>query len=144
MIAEWWDDLATSNELIDSQHKELFKRINSLLIACEARKGEDEIGNLLQFLTNYVKTHFSDEEALQLKTAYPLYKEHRIEHDAFIAKLILIENQFKAEGPSFLVTVNAGKMALQWLVNHIYLSDKKMAEFINNTEQKFPSPHTDV
>jgi len=136
MIAEWWEDLATGNTTIDNQHKELFRRINSLLAACEERKGRDEVGNLLLFLKNYVKTHFTDEEALQLRYNYPHFIEHRDEHDAFIQNLLLVEEQFNSEGTSLLVIVNAGKMALQWVQNHIYQSDKKMAEFVNGMMSK--------
>ena len=131
MLAEWWEDLATGNQMIDNQHKELFRRINLLLAACEEQQGKNEVGHLLQFLKQYVKTHFHDEENLQLHAKYPLYKEHREEHDGFIRELIKIEDQFSQEGATLLVIVGAGKMALQWVQNHIYQSDKKMAEFVN-------------
>jgi hemerythrin len=130
MLTEWWEDLATGNQLIDSQHKELFRRINLLLAACENQKGRDEVGNLLQFLKTYVKTHFHDEEDLQIRSNYPFFREHREEHDGFIRELMEIEAQFLQEGATLLVIVGAGKMALQWVENHIYQSDKKMSEFI--------------
>ena len=133
MLAEWWEDLATGNQLIDNQHKELFRRINILLAACEQRKGKDEVGDLLQFLKKYVRTHFQDEENLQLRANYPLYKEHREEHDNFIQELIKVEDEFSKEGASLLVIIGAGKIVLDWVQNHIYQSDKKMAEFLNSS-----------
>jgi len=133
MLDEWLDDLATGNATIDNQHKELFKRINNLLLACEQQKGRDEVGNLLQFLKSYVNRHFSDEEALQLRHNYPQYPEHKDEHDSFILKMMLVEEQFSKEGATLLVILNAGKAALQWVQNHIYQSDKKMAEYIRQS-----------
>ena len=132
MNAEWRDDLATGNETIDNQHKELFRRIDSLLLSAEERKNRTEVENLLLFLIDYVKIHFSDEEALQLQHAYPLYKEHREEHDIFIRKLMQAADQFYTEESPHTVNVIAGNMALQWLLNHIYKSDKKMAEYVNS------------
>lgn len=43
MAIEWTDELATGVNKIDNQHKELFKRINNLLDACNQGKGKDEV-----------------------------------------------------------------------------------------------------
>lgn len=135
MLAEWWQDLATGNVGIDNQHKELFRKINQLLTACEERKGKEEVGNLLRFLNRYVREHFLDEESLQVRFDYPLYREHKQEHDAFVRELVNAEEQFSREGASLLVIVNSGKMALDWVRTHIYQQDKRMAEFVNNAEK---------
>ncbi|MBI2353519.1 MAG: hemerythrin family protein [Deltaproteobacteria bacterium] len=134
MIDEWWKDLATGNVKIDDQHKELFRKINLLLAACEECKGKDEVGNLLRFLNRYVREHFQDEESLQVRHNYPLHKAHKQEHDAFIRDLTNVEELFSREGASLVVIVNTGKMALDWIRNHIYRLDKEMAEFVNNAE----------
>lgn len=62
MAIEWTQDLSTGSDEIDNQHKELFRRINSLLDACNQGKGREEIGKTVQFLEDYVITHFSAEE----------------------------------------------------------------------------------
>ena len=130
MLAEWLEDLSTGNELIDSQKKELFQKINDLLAACRERNARDEIGNFLQFLKTYVTFHLLDEESFQLDHCYPFYKEHRDEHDAFIQKLIVVEEQFAREGGTACVIVDAGRLALDWVVEHVYRSDKLVAEFV--------------
>ena len=68
MAIEWNEKLATGNSNIDDQHKELFCRFDTLLAACNQRKGKDEVHNLLLFLGDYVKTHFSMEEAKKRTT----------------------------------------------------------------------------
>ena len=133
MIFEWREDLTTGNQLIDNQHKELFRRINHLLVACEEQRGKDEIGNVLQYLKKYVRTHFNDEEMLQLKCHYPFRKEHREEHDGFIRKLSKVEDDFSKEGATFLVIIEAGRLVLDWMQNHICQADKKMVEFIKDS-----------
>lgn len=132
MLAEWWEDLATGHASIDNPKRELFRKINTLLSACEKRNGRDEVGNLLQFLKSYVKTQFGDEESLQLRHRYPLYKEHREEHNAFMQRLIVLEEEFSKEGPTLLVILAAGKLALDWVREHVYQSDRMMAEFVAN------------
>ena len=41
MYAEFTENLATGNEMIDSQHKELIQKINDLLDSCE--KSSDKV-----------------------------------------------------------------------------------------------------
>ena len=43
------EDLATGVNKIDNQHKELFKRINNLLEACNQEEVENEGERLLEF-----------------------------------------------------------------------------------------------
>jgi len=48
MALEWTDDLATGSEVIDYQHKELFKRINFLMEACRGeRQGRSQTGHTI-------------------------------------------------------------------------------------------------
>ena len=132
MLAEWWEDLATGHASIDNPKRELFRKINCLLAACEERNGRAEVGNLLRFLKSYGATHLKEEESFQLRHRYPRYQEHREEHDAFIQRLAAVEEQLRTEGPTLLVILNAGKLALDWVKDHIYQSDKMMAEFVTN------------
>ncbi len=40
MPIEWTQDLAVGVKIIDEQHKEIFRRVDALLEACKAGKGE--------------------------------------------------------------------------------------------------------
>ena len=62
MAIEWTEDLATGVNKIDNQHKELFKRINNLLEACNQGRGKNEVEKVIKFLDDYVIIHFSEEE----------------------------------------------------------------------------------
>ena len=64
-------DLMTGNALIDTEHKQLFDAVNSLMDACAQGKGRDKILSTAQFLERYVDKHFGDEEGLQTKSGYP-------------------------------------------------------------------------
>ena len=75
MAIEWRESLATGHEEIDNQHKELFKRFNNLLTACNKGKGNEEVGNLLKFLSDYVVSHFAAEEQLQIRHNFSGYQE---------------------------------------------------------------------
>jgi len=132
MAIEWNEKLATGNSNIDNQHKELFRRFDTLLAACNQRKGKDEVHNLLLFLGDYVKTHFSMEEALQKNNNYPGYADHKKEHDGFIREFVKLEEQLKLEGASFPLVIQTNQTMVNWLIKHINVRDKEMAIFLRS------------
>lgn len=71
MAILWTPDLATKVDEIDSQHRELFKRINDLLDACNQGRGKEEVQKVIRFLEEYVATHFGEEEKYMEKYNYP-------------------------------------------------------------------------
>ena len=132
MAIEWNEKLATGNSNIDNQHKELFRRFDILLAACNQRKGKEEVHNLLLFLGDYVKTHFSMEETLQKKHNFPGYSDHKKEHDAFISELQKLDGQLQQEGASFPLVIQTNQTMVTWLIKHINVMDKEMAVFVRS------------
>jgi len=130
MLIEWNDELTTGNKAIDAQHKELINRFNSILAACNLGKGKDEVKNLLQFLGEYVKSHFAMEEELQQRFHYPEYELHKQEHAGFIQDFNRLESQFEEEGATLLLVIRTNKAMIDWLIRHINGTDKKLAAFL--------------
>lgn len=133
MAIEWNEKLKTGNSNIDNQHQELFRRFDSLLAACNQRKGKEEVQNLLLFLGDYVKTHFSMEEALQKKHNYPGYHDHKKEHDGFVLELQRLDGQLQQEGVSFPLVIQTNQTMINWLIKHINMMDKEMALFLRSS-----------
>ncbi|HEY6873342.1 MAG TPA: bacteriohemerythrin [Geobacteraceae bacterium] len=131
MAIEWREELATGNGLIDDQHKELFKRFNNLLAACNQGKGKEEVGNLLLFLGDYVRSHFAMEEELQKKHGYPEYQAHKAEHEGFIRDLHSLENESRDSGTGVALVIQTNQMMAGWLIKHISGTDKKLANFLH-------------
>ena len=132
MAIEWSEKLATGNNHIDNQHKELILRFNTLLAACNQRKGKEEVHDLLLFLGDYVKTHFSMEETLQQRHNYPHYPAHKEEHEGFIRDLQRLEEQLKVEGASFPLVIQTNQTMVNWLIKHINGMDKEMAVYLRS------------
>ena len=130
MAVEWNEKLATGNSVIDNQHKELFARFDSLLTACNERKGKEEVYNLLLFLGDYVKSHFALEERLQQESNYPHYGEHKAQHESFIRDLLRLENQLKLEGASLSLVIQTNQTMVNWLIQHINITDREMAGYL--------------
>ncbi len=134
MVIEWNDDLTTGNGAIDDQHRELFRRFGSLLTACNQGKGKGEVSSLLQFLGEYVGSHFAMEEQLQLQHDYPHYPAHKAEHEGFILRLKQLEREFTAEGATLPLVIQTNQAMVGWLINHINGTDKKLAAFLRTAE----------
>lgn len=128
----WRESLAIGMPEIDRQHKELLSRFDSLLKACEAGKGMDELRKLLGFLDGYVVRHFSDEEGIQKSSGFPGYGAHKSEHDWFIARLNDLQDEIKAEGVAVYHVTETNNMLLKWLVNHIAKVDGELGAYLRS------------
>ena len=125
MRYELTQDLLTGNQLIDSEHRQLFDAINALLDACAQGAGRTKINETVQFLNSYVSKHFRDEEQLQLQSKYPGYNAHHTFHEGYKRELAAAANQIGAEGPSVksLHTLNT---LVGTLITHIRTEDKRV------------------
>ena len=130
MAYPWKTQYETGNTTIDTQHKQLIGAINDLLEACSTGKGRQQIQTTSKFLSDYTKTHFSDEEQLQIKSRYPDYQNHKKYHDGFIKVVDDIVAQLDKEGPTIAMVAKINTTIAGWLLNHISKEDVKVAQHI--------------
>jgi hemerythrin len=127
---EWNENLSVGVKQIDDQHKSLIKAVNSLFSACSDGKGRKQITETMNFLQNYVNTHFADEEKLQRHCAYPGYIEHKKLHSDFAITFLDYKKQLETEGPMISLVIKFNSFVSNWLINHIGKEDKKIGEYI--------------
>ncbi|OEG00006.1 hemerythrin [Vulcanibacillus modesticaldus] len=132
MALKWREDLAVGINKIDQQHKELFERTDQLLNACNLGKGREEVAKLIDFLLEYVVTHFKDEEQYQKKYGYPDYDNHKMLHDKFIDEVKNLKNKLDSEGSSIGLVIEINRKVIDWLVNHIGKVDRQLATFLKS------------
>lgn len=130
MAIQWRDSYAIGIKEIDDQHKQLFDSIDKLFEACNQGKGKEEVGNTLDFLEDYTKVHFSDEQKLHQKYNYPEATSHRAIHENFLLHMTELKKQFEKEGASVLFVSTVNKSVLNWLLKHIGSLDKEFATFV--------------
>lgn len=126
----WTPNLSVGVELIDEQHKMCFVKAEQLFEACKNKQGKEYIGELLNFLEDYTKKHFADEEKYMLSIDYPGYAEQKKEHTDFIVQLAKLRSDYETSGGNFLVIINANQLVLDWLTKHISNMDKKIGEYV--------------
>jgi len=125
---DWTLDIGIDS--IDNQHKELFSRLDQLLISIEDGKGKDEVIKTLDFLEEYVVKHFNDEEEIQNKVNYPLSNIQHAQHEQFKNDLEEFRNIFETQGTSISLALNIQQKLVYWLKNHIINLDKDLGDFL--------------
>ena len=131
-ISLWKEQYKIGNEEIDSQHEELFRKIENLVSI--ARSGDfdnkkKECYKLIDFLVEYTGMHFEAEERIQREMQYVGYEQHVWVHREF-TKTVLdykekLEQDFSLRTlKSFLGTL------LTWLAVHVCGCDRKIMENI--------------
>ena len=130
MAIAWTSDLATNVDEIDNQHKELFRRINSLLDACNQGRGKAEVQNVITFLEEYVISHFDEEERYMEKYSYPDAGTHKAQHKEFMKNFSDLKSQFETDGPGVHIVISTNQMVVDWLRTHIQKLDKALGAFL--------------
>jgi hemerythrin len=128
----WNTNLAVGVELIDDQHKKWFEMADQLFEAGRNRKAGEYIAQMFQFLGDYTKKHFGDEERYMQSIKYPEYETQKKMHADFIRELADLKSRYDKSGGNIMVILDANQMVLNWLTNHISKQDRKIGEFIKN------------
>ncbi|MFQ5441790.1 MAG: bacteriohemerythrin [Thermodesulfobacteriota bacterium] len=134
MSIEWSKKLSTGVKWQDSQHRELFSRINGLLDAMNLGLGKDEVVKLYKFLDEYFVVHFDTEEQAMHRYNYPDSVAHLAEHTRFIDEVSGLEKEAEG-GVTTELVVKTQRQVVDWLVNHIGSIDKRLGEFLKEAEK---------
>ena len=129
-LVTWTDDFTVNNVIIDGQHKELVRLTNEFYAGVQMGGVMAKVYFLqtIKGAVNYVKTHFVTEEEIMQKVDFPLYDEHKKEHEDFINAVTKQVNVFENEDnpdPAGFV-----KYLMNWVLKHIADSDKKYVPYI--------------
>jgi hemerythrin len=128
----WKNSYAVGNELIDSQHRELFRMSDDLVEAIrgEGATGREACARAVVFLKDYVIKHFEDEEALQAALGYEGLERHRKLHRDFVDTVLAYEKSLtESDFDSKLVQQFAGKL-VGWLIYHVVGEDGKITGMV--------------
>lgn len=127
---EWKDKYNIGVELIDSQHQEMARIIANLKGALETDQKNKVIGDTLRFLVDYTQHHFSAEQDLMRTVNFPFLGNHKTLHQQFIQHvmgiLLKVKNKKPLDGKELIAFL------IQWLINHIFEEDRKIADYIRH------------
>ena len=128
-LVKWDPSFSVKVAVCDEHHNKLFQLVNELHDAMGSGKGVEIIGRVVKELANYTKFHFSTEEALMEKSKYPELSSHRLQHQAFIRKVEVVQHDIASgKGGQSAVVLAFLK---DWLTKHIKESDQRYSSHLN-------------
>ena len=124
---EWTQQHSVAVPEMDEQHRRLFDLTNDLHEAMRLGKGRAKLESALGQLTTYTVQHFSAEEQLMKRLAYPQLGEHIVEHRRLVQQVEDLRRKL-ADGEAVL-SMEVMDFLRDWLNNHIMGTDTKYSTF---------------
>lgn len=133
-IIEWDDKYLTGIEVIDSQHKLIFKKVNLLYYACEKMEEREKIFEIITELDFYTLEHFATEEKYMLELKYPAYPEHKEAHENFKNIYARIRSNYTYEKSQavYMQAIHLNQCMAEWLNYHLQNEDRQLAIFLKS------------
>jgi hemerythrin len=119
----WTPECSLNLKEIDDQHQELVRLINELHQGMMERKSQQILGDIINGLIAYTKTHFLTEEKYFIEFGYNEAVIHKKEHRDFVSKVSDFKKDF--DRGKMMLSMEIMNFLKDWLVKHIQGSDKK-------------------
>ncbi len=131
-IIAWDGSIAIGHAVIDEQHKTLVDIINKLHTAITDGSEKKDLQRIFMDLYRYSLYHFQEEDAIMNKSCYKLRREHQHEHESFVNELDALAA--KVKNGDAQIGMEALNWLVGWLLNHISVTDKKLATCLLETD----------
>ncbi len=123
-----WDDrYAIGIESLDDQHKKLFKLVNRLYEIKEHKITKERLKSILYEFSDYMKTHFHEEEEYMSSIGYDKLEEHKALHQELIDYLASVINK---PAKLDIIKTKMKIVAKRALIDHIMNEDTKIKLFL--------------
>lgn len=127
----WTKSMEGGIPLVDAQHKELFRQVDSLLNG----EAPERVLETIKFLENYVIEHFNTEEALHRESGYPGAARHHKMHADFTAAFLELKREYNESGYTLITLLKLNRAAVDWLKNHVMGADMDFARYYQAAHQ---------
>ena len=125
---KWKESYSVSVPKMDEQHKLLVSLLNDLHDYVKQNKADEIVTKTFSGLIEYIKTHFTEEEALMQEINYPKLEEHSKLHKKLIATTSELFQRHKSGETG--IEFELLKFLKDWFIVHISKVDKNYGEFI--------------
>ncbi len=132
----WKDNYKIGVDLIDEQHKELFRRVwefTRIIRSSENWENRiEQVKKTMDFMKDYVIIHFNDEEAYQEEINYPDFELHKQAHAKFREGINQYVELFENEGFTEEKIQEFGGKLMTWLIVHVGKMDQQIGEYVRS------------
>lgn len=114
---------------IDADHKRLVALLNHLHYAVIAGDDRRGIGDLLEDLVAYTRSHFAREEALMKSSGYPDLENHRRVHERIAENMQAYQTAY-LDAPGAFDMDGFYDFVSGWLLHHVLGEDMKLKPYV--------------
>jgi len=125
----WKKEYALGHPDIDAEHKKLFEIATRAFSASTPDARLEKVKTTIKDLYDYMKTHFSNEEAFMRTISYPYDKDHGKLHEAIIVEMNGIIKRMPSMKLHEIERELAGFVE-RGLVHHITMEDRKIHRWL--------------
>lgn len=129
---DWSDLLSVDIKDMDDEHKELFKRINTLLTAMLDRNKSYNLLDISHYISDYIEFHFRHEEDMLEKFNYPKLIEHKKLHKTYEDDFRTIQERIKNGDYEALILIDIQEKVVTWLIEHIANVDQEYSNYLKD------------
>lgn len=131
-LAEWHDQMSLNYPPLDEEHQAFLKVVQKAQIAAESQDFPT-IDQTFEACYDYARNHFSHEENIMEKIAFPDIEVHMKSHQIFIKNVSELRGQYEVAPSLEDKAVLANKLANflnVWLLGHILSRDKLLKPYL--------------
>lgn len=125
----WRDEYSVNIQRIDTHHKNLLVRANTLYNAVSQQRSHHDIQESLGFLVDYARFHFQEEEQLMERYDYAEIDVHRIRHRHLMEQAFAMQHRFEEVGE--IDCTEIANLLRDWVVGHVLTDDRRFAQALN-------------
>jgi len=137
-VIEWSDTYLVGIEQVDEHHRHLVTLLNNTYDVFVSHGQKVEIEKVIGELVDYATYHFASEEPLMSQFCFPQADQHLQQHEYFIRQIKSHQADY-SEGRSAL-SLELIVFLKDWLLEHILVRDRELAEFIAAERGKSRAP----
>lgn len=132
LTVEWTKDIEIGHPDIDEQHRQLFDHVNRFAETIKKDRDFTLAGPVMDFLDEYVRTHFKDEEDIMEKLGYPFLDVQKNQHERFTENFAALKREMQESDGSdwHFLLFKVQVLVVDWLVHHTCGSDKHLGRFL--------------
>jgi len=130
----WTTEMSVDIPNIDAQHRFLFGQINELVDLRERGGSRERLLRVLKALMHFSDAHFDSEDEVMIDSDFPLFINHRAEHQKYITHLAGFVDQYVKEERN--LPDKMLEFLVAWWFQHTCQSDQKYARWIHSQGAK--------
>lgn len=125
----WREEYSVLIGEIDAQHREMLSRVGQLATLI-GRRSSSVVESMAE-LEAFIESHFSTEENLMRRYAYPFSEEHHKQHRIFLASFADLKQEILAgERNPLYMLFRIQLLLVDWQINHTTKSDFHLGNFL--------------